>query len=610
MTTTNNTRDEEKRTIIDMSLKLNVGCLWVGGGTLCDVLSRRSNCNIIFLCEKHKSRIEQLRHKFRGIPIIEDIHELANNLELLTQCDILFGEPPCVSNSSMAGLNGEREGLLGPDSGQIKVLFDALNKLIPPFRKPSLIVLENVKGLLTLPGEIGMDLLRKYGRLANYNGGEWRLVDCGVWTPGLMRERVVLAMWLHPCAWRGIWTQFSHSYDKLRVNNLSSFYLEDTMSPGTQGLLRTMKKNGTLCYTWGATVKYVNSKVACALHGVSLKSLNILSENEKVECIGDGLHTPMADWYVDRALNIQEGFNAPKHNVESTVWSYHTAGCWHNDTYYYVDVGLAPIPQAWNTGKVLQILREGPSMQGNMKLLNFIVKRHFKSEGQNTKAPEISSVRSKIWNESSERALYPDIGYNAVISINLPRRGRVHPIPCEAVVLAINSSSLFGWTLQVQPNKSVLSIELLPQRTYLYKDMSGNVKTYNESWTLKKKGDCQAHNMVQHPVTSRLLDTISSPQNDEICNTENTTVLLEDVPIAFEHQNIEKKCGVKSNDVPRLWPENVRQTLIGATHDHRESRKKCKRCMFERLLKHEKKTGSLKKSVLDLLNISMYEELP
>ena len=168
------------------------GHAFTGTGTVALAIADRRDADLRFLCEWSKTRRLVLGKTFIKHLVLKDAERLDEQANIISQVEVLFAESPCQDNSEMASLSGDRYGLLGPESGKLLGMLRSLKRARGRGVKiPPLVVIENVTGLLSLPANSGMDLLRATAHAAGYTKGESRVIDAGVWAPGIIRRRVV-----------------------------------------------------------------------------------------------------------------------------------------------------------------------------------------------------------------------------------------------------------------------------------------------------------------------------------------------------------------------------------------------------------------------------------
>ena len=139
----------------------------------------QAGCTTSLLCEIDPRAQAVLRHRFPGVPIESDIHEI---LRLPRGIDLLAAGFPCQDLSQVGGT----EGIFGRRSGLVREVFRLM-----AVSRPSWVLIENVPFLLKLDRGSGIGyLVRNLERL----GYRWayRVIDTRAFGLPHRRERVFL----------------------------------------------------------------------------------------------------------------------------------------------------------------------------------------------------------------------------------------------------------------------------------------------------------------------------------------------------------------------------------------------------------------------------------
>jgi len=128
-------------------LTLKIGSLFSGYGGLDLAVMNVLDAEVVWHCEWEKAPSKILEHHFPGVPNFHDVRSVDfTNVE---QVDILTGGFPCQDLS----LAGKRAGLQeGTRSGLWIEFARAIQEL-----QPKLVVIENVRGLLSAKANNGME---------------------------------------------------------------------------------------------------------------------------------------------------------------------------------------------------------------------------------------------------------------------------------------------------------------------------------------------------------------------------------------------------------------------------------------------------------------------
>jgi len=128
-------------------LTLKIGSLFSGYGGLDLAVMNVLDAEVVWHCEWEKAPSAILEHHFPGVPNFHDVRSVDfTNVE---QVDILTGGFPCQDLS----LAGKRAGLQeGTRSGLWIEFARAIQEL-----QPKLVVIENVRGLLSAKANNGME---------------------------------------------------------------------------------------------------------------------------------------------------------------------------------------------------------------------------------------------------------------------------------------------------------------------------------------------------------------------------------------------------------------------------------------------------------------------
>ena len=128
-------------------MTLKIGSLFSGYGGLDLAVMNVLDAEVVWHCEWEKAPSKILEHHFPGVPNFHDVRSVDfTNVE---QVDILTGGFPCQDLS----LAGKRAGLQeGTRSGLWIEFARAIQEL-----QPKLVVIENVRGLLSAKANNGME---------------------------------------------------------------------------------------------------------------------------------------------------------------------------------------------------------------------------------------------------------------------------------------------------------------------------------------------------------------------------------------------------------------------------------------------------------------------
>lgn len=153
--------------------------LFTGVGGI-DLGLEQAGHRILHQCEADEWRRHILRHRFRGVPVHDDVRTF--HLPAREHIDLVAGGFPCQDVS----VAGRRAGLAGERSG---LFFDAV-RIIDTLR-PRWVLIENVPGLLTSNG--GRDFGVVLGELADVGYGvAWRVLDSQHFGVPQRRRRVFI----------------------------------------------------------------------------------------------------------------------------------------------------------------------------------------------------------------------------------------------------------------------------------------------------------------------------------------------------------------------------------------------------------------------------------
>jgi DNA (cytosine-5)-methyltransferase 1 len=127
--------------------KLKIGSLFSGYGGLDLAVMNLLDAEVVWHCEWDKAPSKILEKHFPGIPNYRDVSKV--DFSTIEQVDILTGGFPCQDLS----LAGKRAGLQdGTRSGLWSEFARAIETI-----KPRLVVIENVRGILTATASNGME---------------------------------------------------------------------------------------------------------------------------------------------------------------------------------------------------------------------------------------------------------------------------------------------------------------------------------------------------------------------------------------------------------------------------------------------------------------------
>lgn len=157
---------------------MNIAGLFAGIGGI-ELGLEQAGCMTLLLCEIDVRAQAVLRHRFSGVPIESDIHEIST---LPRGIDLLVAGFPCQDLSQAGGT----EGIFGRQSGLVRDVFRLMGVSRPPW-----VLIENVPFLLKLDRGSGISyLVRNLERL----GYRWayRVIDTRAFGLPQRRERVFL----------------------------------------------------------------------------------------------------------------------------------------------------------------------------------------------------------------------------------------------------------------------------------------------------------------------------------------------------------------------------------------------------------------------------------
>ncbi len=125
---------------------MKIGSLFSGYGGLDRAVSEMTGAEVAWHCEFDAAPSQVLEHLYPGIPNHKDVTKV--DFTKVEPVDILTGGFPCQDLS----LAGKRAGLEGARSGLWSEFARAIEEL-----KPKLVVIENVRGLLSAKANNGME---------------------------------------------------------------------------------------------------------------------------------------------------------------------------------------------------------------------------------------------------------------------------------------------------------------------------------------------------------------------------------------------------------------------------------------------------------------------
>jgi DNA (cytosine-5)-methyltransferase 1 len=128
-------------------MTLKIGSLFSGYGGLDLAVSELLDAKVVWHCEFDSAPSKILEHNFPGVPNFGDVTKV--DWATVEKVDILTGGFPCQDVSlagNRAGLkSGTRSGLWSEFANAIEII------------KPRLVVIENVRGLLTAPAASNLE---------------------------------------------------------------------------------------------------------------------------------------------------------------------------------------------------------------------------------------------------------------------------------------------------------------------------------------------------------------------------------------------------------------------------------------------------------------------
>ncbi len=125
---------------------MKIGSLFSGYGGLDRAVSKVTGATVAWHCEFDKAPSKILEHLYPGVPNYGDVTKV--DFTKVEPVDIITGGFPCQDLS----LAGKRAGLEGSRSGLWSEFARAIEEI-----KPKLVVIENVRGLLSAKANNGME---------------------------------------------------------------------------------------------------------------------------------------------------------------------------------------------------------------------------------------------------------------------------------------------------------------------------------------------------------------------------------------------------------------------------------------------------------------------
>jgi DNA (cytosine-5)-methyltransferase 1 len=140
--------------------KLKIGSLFSGYGGLDLAVSNVLDAEVVWHCEWEDAPSKVLEANFPGVPNYRDVSQV--DWDSVEPVDILTGGFPCQDLS----LAGKRAGLqAGTRSGLWSEFYKAITVL-----KPKIVIIENVRGLLSAKANSGMEYGPEIMEQANGGG--------------------------------------------------------------------------------------------------------------------------------------------------------------------------------------------------------------------------------------------------------------------------------------------------------------------------------------------------------------------------------------------------------------------------------------------------------